>query len=102
MSVDYEITYVGDTVRITTHWYNWAGALVDLASHSLKFYDPSGTLLGTYDNPIKDTGTGTYHYDYTIPATPVGSYLCHWKGTHTDGSVKSCVVVIPANDPTKH
>lgn len=95
---DYEITYLGDTVRITTYWYNWSDALVDLASHSIKIYDPSGTLLGTYVSPTHD-GTGTYHYDYSLPASNAGSYLCWWQGTHSDASVKSCVIVIPASNP---
>lgn len=100
MSADYEITYLGDTVRITTYWYNWSNALVDLSSSSIKVYSPSGTLLGTYTTPTND-GTGTYHYDYTVPSTPAGSYLCVWTGTYTDASVKTCAIVIPANDPTK-
>ncbi len=97
---DYEITYLGDTVRITTYWYSWSDVLTDIASSIIKFYSPSGALLGTYVNPIKDS-TGTYHFDYTLPISGAGSYLCVWTGIHSDGSMKTAIVVIPASDPTK-
>ena len=59
--------------------------LIDADSHIISFYDPNGNIQAAPTTPTRDS-LGTYHYDYTVPATgTVGLWRIVWQ--MTKGSV---------------
>jgi len=73
------MAYTGDTIRLYGRFYNWAGALSDVAGESIKIYDGKGTQIAT-GTPIKES-TGVYYYEYTIPATYSDPLVYEMSGT---------------------
>jgi uncharacterized protein YfaS (alpha-2-macroglobulin family) len=75
-----KITWVtDDTVRVEAVITDFDGTLLTPTSHSIIFYNPSGSAVGTTTTPTND-GTGTYRYDYVIgTAAPKGIWKISWK-----------------------
>jgi hypothetical protein len=68
------------TYRIKTTWRDFANALVDPASHSLQFYEPSGVVSGAAITSPFTTGTGIFYYDYDTEETAtLGLWKWLWK-----------------------
>jgi hypothetical protein len=61
------IYHFGDTIRIEAKFYTFAGVLADLAqAPTIKMFDGGRTNITPEGAQTTRTGTGTYHYDYTM------------------------------------
>ena len=70
---------LGETVQIECTITDFNGNLVDPDSHEIKIYDPSGTLILTFDSPTQKS-TGVYTFEFTIPEDgQVGLWKVVWK-----------------------
>lgn len=89
---------VGNIVRITAFFYNFAGVIAepDTASIAVRFYDSKAVQIGSTVilSAANKITTGVYKYDYTIPATTSSTIIYEFTGT-VDGSPSLNRGVIP-------
>lgn len=89
---------VGNTVRLTASFYNFAGVLTDPTGGSIvvKFYDSKMVQIGA-TVPLSlanQTSAGVYKYEYTIPVTTSPTIIYEFSGT-VDGVTSLNRGVIP-------
>lgn len=77
---------VGNTVRVTGSFYNFAGVLTDpdVGTIFVKFYDSKMVQIGSSVNltvGANKVSTGVFKYDYTIPVTTSPSIIYEFSGT---------------------
>lgn len=77
MSVKY---YEGDSVRITAAFYDWNGALQDLAGVKCRLYNAGRQQIGTDITPTR-VSLGTYQATVTLPS---GYPSVTWEVSGTD------------------
>jgi uncharacterized protein YfaS (alpha-2-macroglobulin family) len=72
----------GDTVRIKNTIKDFDQVtLIDPDSHSIKVFDPTGTLQETVTDPARDS-LGVFHFYYTIPEDgKPGTWRVEWTAT---------------------
>ena len=80
-----ETYQAGETLRITATITNIAGAAADPTTTVISIKKPDGTLDIT-DSAMSSDVSGTYYYDYTIPADE-GLYYSSVKATGSAGRI---------------
>lgn len=72
--------FVGDTVRLRSSFYNFAGELADPTSVTITIYDGDKVVLVNAGATTKES-TGIYYYDYTVPSTSPDPLVYEFSGT---------------------
>ena len=75
----------GETIRITATITDEAGVAADPTTTVISIEDPAGTLL-VDGSAMTQSVSGTYYYDYLIPAT-IGSYKAQVTATGSGGRI---------------
>jgi len=77
---------IGDTIRLTGDFKNWAGALADPTSVTVTTYDQNRNVLATLSGAsVVKSETGKYYAEYLVP--DVKMLIYEFTGTLEGGAI---------------